>query len=213
MCNLYDIGPATAKQSRGWERQAVEALGALPKKFGVRRTDPGLVLRRAPGSDGLESVVMRWGFVRDFSNAINNSRVDKLGSGMWAAAWRETRCVIPVAAFYEWSGGEKGAKQTYALRGEPGEWLWMAGLWEENPDHGPCFSMITTEGQGVIASIHDRMPAILPADRVEAFLEAPVGSAPGELLDGLRTDLAMFPCLNPLKLPKPGPPVEDGFLF
>ncbi|MCB1087961.1 MAG: SOS response-associated peptidase family protein [Verrucomicrobiae bacterium] len=212
MCNLYDIGPASVRQARGGQRQVIEALESVPKRFGIRRTDPALVVRRDAESGELVPEVMRWGFQREFSSSINNSRTDKLGSPMWAESWRERRCLIPVATFYEWSGGEKGAKQTYALRHSSGDWMWMAGLWEPGGDSMPRFSMITTEASGVIASIHDRMPAILPDSRLEAYLEAPMDD-PSVLFRGLRDDLEMFPCLNPLKQVESGPPMEERFLF
>lgn len=219
MCNLYDIGPAPNRQAKGWHRQVVEAMGGLPKVFGIRKTDSGLVIRRNWESGSLEPIVMRWGFHREFNPAVNNSRLDKLGSAMWSSAWRSRRCVIPVATFYEWSGGEKGAKQTYAMQPDPGEsgspagWFWMAGLWEEHPLHGACFSMITREAAGPVAQIHDRMPAILREEDVERFLNLPPDAVPGNDLNFAEPTLKLFPCLNPLKTRRPGPAVEDGFLF
>jgi putative SOS response-associated peptidase YedK len=215
MCNLYDIGPAPARQAKGWERRTIEAMRELPKAFGIRRTDRGLVVRRNPANGEMEPSVMRWGFRREFSDCINNARVDKLDSGTWSGAWRARRCLIPAAAFYEWSGGEKGAKQTYALRapveGLDTEWLWIAGIWEENTDLGLCYSMLTTDARGAIATIHDRMPVALPASRIESYLMP--DDHPDHDLAEARSDFAMFRCLNPLKIKHSGPPVEDGFLF
>lgn len=214
MCNLYDIGPGPQRQARGWQRQMVDALERLPKRYAIRRTDPALVVLPAEGGAAPGEIrVMRWGFVREFSASINNARSDKLDSGIWRPAWEARRCVIPVGTFYEWSGGEKGAKQTYALRSEQDEWLWVAGLWEENAELGPCFAMITTEARGPIRAIHDRMPAILPEASIDAFLSGVEPGGAGAWLNGCRSDFRMFPCLNPLKAAEPGPPVEDAFLL
>lgn len=215
MCNLYDIGPAPTRQAKGWERRTIEAMGDLPKIFGIRRTDRGLVARKNPASGEIEPSVMRWGFQREFSDCINNARVDKLDSATWSAAWRERRCLIPVAAFYEWSGGGKGAKQTYALRaprpGEDAEWLWIAGIWEDSSELGPCYAMLTTDARGAIATIHDRMPVVLTTDQIEPFLTR--GDTATPFWTAARADFTMFRCLNPLKTKHLGPPVEDGFLF
>ena len=40
------------------------------------------------------------------------------------------------------------------------------------------FAILTTEANEAVAAVHDRMPVILPADRVEDWLAA----APGEAL-------------------------------
>ena len=84
-------------------------------------------------------------------------------------AFRERRCLIPVTAFYEWSG-PKGAKTTHRFTRPDGGWLWMAGLWEEDAGLGPCFSMITTEANVLVAPIHDRMPAVLEDAELPGYL-------------------------------------------
>lgn len=219
MCNLYDIGPAPARQARGWRGKIIEVLKTAPKTYAIRKTDPGIVLRSDPETGETEPEIMRWGFHRDFNPALNNARFDKLKHGMWSAAWQDgRRCVIPVATFYEWSG-PAGSKQTHAFLRTEGtdepDWLWMAGLWEDDPEHGRRYTMITTDARGQIAAIHDRMPVILVTDDVEGFLSAPPSADPEILIDSgkLITELATFRCLNPMKSPKPGSPVQDQWLF
>lgn len=48
--------------------------------------------------------------------------------------------------------------------------IWIAGIWEEDPRHGRCHSMITTEPTAAIARVHDRMPAVLPEDALLPYL-------------------------------------------
>lgn len=229
MCNLYDIGPGTARKGRSWRRLVIEAMQKLPKAYGIRKTDPGIVVRQSgaqTGAGDLIAEIRRWGFHRPFNPAINNARLEKLESGMWQSAWESgRRCLIPVSAFYEWSGS-KGTKQTHAFQpiankdaetddeGEE-EWFWMAGLWEDHPEHGPSYTMLTTASSGVIADIHNRMPAILRSDQIESFLELQKGASLSDWLAShpLDDSLREFRCLNPLKSSKPGPPVEDAFLF
>ncbi len=93
MCNIYRISP---KQStdKGVRGKVASAAGKLANSL-VRISDPGVVLL---ADERVE--IMRWGFARSFNPAINNARSDKLESGMWAKAFRERRCVIPVSAFY-----------------------------------------------------------------------------------------------------------------
>ena len=209
MCNLYDIGPtSSARQKDSLEERISALIGREVKPHHIRKTDPGIVVQSKSGE--LSPTVMRWGFSREFNPAINNTRADKLDSGMWKTAWAEKRrCVIPVAAFYEWKG-PKGQKQTYAFTSKNGEWLWMAGLWERNEKveccGGFCFSMITTAANEAVSAIHHRMPVILERNRAEEYLEA---ADPAEMLKPRMLDLNIFPCQNPLTMKNPSPPVPS----
>ena len=226
MCNLYDIGPARSGRHHRWEGLVSNTLSEGMKAFGIRKTDPGVVIRSrdlsgVPGE--IEVKAMRWGFHRAFNPAINNARIEKLTTGMWAGAWKENRrCLIPVSAFYEWSG-PKGKKQTHAFvsiseeaEEESGfHRLWMAGLWENHDELGECFTMITRAATGAAAEIHDRMPAILTPSATESYLWEGGADFSRRFLEEsvLRKDLSTFPCQNPLKTSSPGPPIEDPWLL
>ena len=174
MCNAYDIGAKIRPgHNPGWEK-----LADLPKRSPIRKTDSGLVVRRAPSGE-LEPQIMRWGFYRHFNASINNTRADKIASEspIWTPAWKNRqRCLIAVDAFFEWSG-PRGSKQAHRIRtanmGED-DWMWMAGVWEEStdPNLDLCYSMVTTEANAAMAPIHDRMPVILPPDMIDEYLDA-----------------------------------------
>ena len=70
---------------------------------------------------------------------------------------------MPVSVYYEWGDGMGGRKQAYEIsRPDDDDWLWIAGIWEENPELGNGYSMITTAAATSVGLIHDRMPAVLP---------------------------------------------------
>lgn len=165
MCTAYEFAK---KSGRFPKRLKDTGLSELRVVKGSRLLRPTLM---APVVDGEgELVEMRWGFRREFSNAVVNSREDKLEGGMWKAAIEERRCLIPVSAYYEWSG-QKGMKRTHRFESPEGEWLWIAGIWEEDKELGRCFSMITTQPRGVVVGVHDRMPAVLSDEETEVFLD------------------------------------------
>lgn len=201
MCNCYDLATGKDRWHEDLGRQIGSAVPHLDKPLNIRKTDPGLVL--CASGAGREAVAMRWGFFRHFNPAVNNARSDKLDSGMWAGSWEARRCVIPLAAYYEWSG-PKGRKQAHAFAGEPGHWLWAAGVWEEHAEQGRCFAMITVDANEVTRPIHQRMPALLACDALDEFLDS---DDPRELLCPYRGQLQTFPCRNPLKMEPPRPPV------
>jgi putative SOS response-associated peptidase YedK len=118
--------------------------------------------------------------------------------------------VVPVSAFYEWTGG-RGGKQTYAFRGSDSANLWIAGLWEQNAkidEHGGhCFTMITTGANATVSALHHRMPAIIADHNIEEFLSA---ETPIDLIRPWEGDLETFTWQNPLKMKTPFPPIASS---
>ena len=165
MCNTYRISRKSG--ASGLVRQVNEAAAKLVSDL-VSKSDPGVVVR----ADG-HVELMRWGFHREFNPAINNARSGKLEGGMWKEAFHERRGLIPMSLFYEWGPGTDGRKQAHEIRDpeSESEWLWAAGIWENGAGElGPCYSMITTEANAVMAPVHSRMPALLPPDIMQDWL-------------------------------------------
>lgn len=200
MCTAYEFGK---RSGRFPVRLTEEAAAELSGLEGLSFLRPTL---RAPVVDaGGRLEVMRWGFSRPFSHAVVNAREDKLEGVMWKAAMSERRCLIPAAAYYEWSG-PKGAKRTHRFTHAAGEWLWIAGIWEEHAELGKCFSMITTEPTGAVLGVHDRMPAVLLPEETGVFLDG--GMRTFRPVAGL---LQVADTANPLV--KAGNPPRQGELF
>ena len=189
MCTAYQFSPLRYRTLFATPKVDAEMNGALTL---VRPTNPAPVI--LPGD---ELVSMRWGFDRPWSHAIVNSRDDKLAGSVWRTAFTERRCLVPIDAYYEWSG-PTGKKRTHRFTPTSEELLWAAGIWEDSPQWGRCFSMITCEPNALVATVHDRMPAVLlPAER-SAYLSGRLHTfAPPVSLLNLESDAA-----NPLRKPK-----------
>ena len=81
----------------------------------------------------------------------------------WRARYRNQRCLVPASGFYEWKPLARG-KQPYYIRPARDEVFAFAGLWDA-AGGAESSAVITTEPNGVVAQIHDRMPVIVaPAD-------------------------------------------------
>ncbi len=101
------------------------------------------------------------------------------------------RCLVLADGFYEWAQTDRG-KRPYRVTRVDGEPFAMAGLWtrwrppdaqtglgefasESGPDADPdlveTFTIVTTEPNDVVADLHDRMAAILPAGREREWLD------------------------------------------
>ena len=155
MCNAFN----TARNPENIR----EAIFEVESKL-VRRTDQAHV--KIPTG---ELVPMKWGFQRSGLGVVNNTRSDNLNIPMWKKAIENRRCLIPILSYYEWSG-PKGDKQTHVFQSPNHNYLWIAGLWEESSELGPCFSMLTTEANPVVSPIHHRMPAIVTENDHKKFL-------------------------------------------
>ena len=80
-------------------------------------------------------------------------------------AFKSRRCLIPATGFYEWKH-EGRMKQPYFIKMKNGGLFAMAGLWEswQSPEGKSIEScaIITTDANGIVGKIHDRMPVIIP---------------------------------------------------
>ena len=198
MCNLYDIGTARQASSSQWAEVVRSVIGDLVKTLNIRRTDPGLVVRYDDGQPMAEQ--MRWGIDMGHRSPTNNSRADRLKT-VWKDAFENRRCVIPMSAFYEWSG-----KRTYAVQNpDPDQTMWAAGLWQVSTSEGNSgYSMITTAAATWFADIHSRMPALIPESEIQAYLE---GEPPYHMIQPWDNALDIMHCENPLTLKQPSPPI------
>jgi putative SOS response-associated peptidase YedK len=76
--------------------------------------------------------------------------------------FRRQRCIIPADGFYEWK--KTDGKQPYRIKLKSGELFGFAGLWDRWERDGQevySCTIITTEPNELMASIHNRMPVIL----------------------------------------------------
>jgi putative SOS response-associated peptidase YedK len=173
MCTAYEIGKRRGSTPGYLNPKAIAELLLIRETRLIRPTIKAPVIK----PDG-SLVTMNWGFRRAFApkvkgnkptwRTIVNSREDKLDGRMWKEAFALRRCLIPASSFYEWV--EIGGRNVPLRFERPNDdWIWIAGIWEEG-EEGECYSMITTEPNGVLAPVHDRMPAVLSAAQIAPFL-------------------------------------------
>ena len=198
MCNAYTVRPKIG--AFALDAVVSAEILKLPSSL-VRRTGPGVVI--VANKDAPIPEIMRWGFHRPFSDAINNARSDKFRSSTWAESLSLRRCLVPISSFYEWQHLPDGKKQAYEFRRPDGDWMWIAGLYERTTSHGTCYATITTDPAPVVVPIHDRMLAVLDPAAAFAFLR-------GETLPftPYAGEIVVTRCDSPLKR-KSKPPEDD----
>ena len=155
----------------------------------VPRRDPSIVVPDAyPGSqvplfvlrdDGtLAATELPWGCPAPAQGGrtVFNTRIETAlrqatdGRGMWVTPITNGRCIVPVRAFYEWwtqpgtpragSDGEASGKRSrrpqvaFQLAGHR---IFLIACVRQ----GERFSVVTTEPNASVASVHNRMPLVL----------------------------------------------------
>jgi putative SOS response-associated peptidase YedK len=127
--------------------------------------------------------VLRWGLVPWWSNDTRgaarmiNARAETLSSKpAYREAFEKRRCIVPADGFYEWRVLEDGkSKQPYFIHridGDPMAFAGLGAIWR-TPDDGrlrTC-AIVTTKANDTVASLHDRMPVILPPSAWDAWLD------------------------------------------
>jgi len=134
------------------------------------------VVRHDPKTGKRSLDVLRWGliphFERDPAHArmLNNARAETVAKlPSFRGAFAARRCIVPAEAFYEWKRDGK-LKQPFAIARVDAALLAFGGVWESwtDPANGAItrsFAIVTTDANGTMAPIHDRMPVVLePAD-------------------------------------------------
>ena len=125
----------------------------------------------------LTTKVMTWGYTVPWSKqVVFNTRFDtatRPGKNMWAESLAERRCVVPTFGFYEPHKSEtfinprsnRENKQQYFFASPTSALLFIAGVFE-----GDQFSLMTTEPNGIMRPIHNRMPLVLEPDELDTWL-------------------------------------------
>jgi putative SOS response-associated peptidase YedK len=122
-----------------------------------------------------ELALFRWGLIPSWAkdpaigNRMINARSETVANKpSFRSAFRRRRCLVPADGFYEW-GKIGGAKQPFFIHMQEESPFAIAGLWEhwqdsEGNEIETC-TLLTTEANALLATIHKRMPVILnPGD-------------------------------------------------
>ncbi|WP_071642894.1 SOS response-associated peptidase [Microbacterium sp. AR7-10] len=144
--------------------------------YSIAPTDQAPIVRDRGEGRILELV--RWDWQKPPSRPtgapIINARIEKLATGFWTPAFTAARCVVPMRGYYEWTG-TKGDKTPHFLHREDDSLLAAAGLtWsmDVKGEHVRCFVVVTREARDAGGEVHDRMPAFLTPDAMDAWLES-----------------------------------------
>ncbi len=166
-----------------------EHTDAVKTSGEIRPTDVAPVI--APNSKGLRAVYpMKWGYAQ--SSLVINARVESAAKKpSFADSWKSHRCIVPATHYYEWehlkdvSTGKEKIGDKYILQTRDKEMTYLCGLYRIIGDL-PYFVILTREPGEDIRFIHDRMPLILPEEKIDEWIRPDLN--PDDIIGAAITD-------------------------
>ncbi len=114
---------------------------------------------------------MRWGLVPFWAKDIKigykmiNARAETVDEkASFKKPLKDKRCLVLTNGFYEWKKVDSKTKIPYFVRLKNKKPFTFAGLWDKWDKEGNdlnTFTIITTNANELVRTIHDRMPVIL----------------------------------------------------
>src|SRR5688572_7149666 len=197
MCGRYAIyGPISRNN-----REALEFLDRqleFEPSYNAAPTQQLPVFRIGPRGER-ELRLMRWGLIPYWAKnaAIGakmiNARADTVPvMPAFRSAFSRRRCLVPMSGFYEWKRSATG-KTPYYVHLLNSDIFAAAGLHEYWPGKDGAaavesFTIITTDANALMRSVHDRMPVILRQSDYDGWLDPE-----NEDVAGLKRLLRPFP--------------------
>jgi putative SOS response-associated peptidase YedK len=156
-------------------------LAALARRHNIAPSEQVLAVRHRVDGSGYELIPLRWGLVPSWSKGRLPSRPLIHARAEMASerpafrdAFRRRRCLVLADGFYVWKNAG-GSRQPYHVRLQGGRPFAFAGLWEPCPagmaSAAETCAVLTVAANQLIRPFNARMPAILPAQDYEAWLD------------------------------------------
>ena len=166
------------------ERFQLDEEPLLEPRYNIAPTQMAAVVRRDPETGRRVLVFLKWGLVpfwaKDLSigSRLINARAETAAEKpAFRAAFRRRRCLVPSDGFYEWRKSA-GRKKPYLITMADNSPFAFAGLWEhwKGPEGEvvESFTILTTDANQLVATLHDRMPVILRPEDYDPWLDTAV---------------------------------------
>ena len=203
MCGRFERHSALSEFSKIVAGLVAEGIDPLPPSYNIAPSQVALVVRHQTGAHRVD--LLTWGLVPGWMKEPGkirpiNARAETIyQKPMFRDAFRHQRCLVLCDGYYEWKKLANGRKQPYHLGRTDGSPFVMAGLWSDNThavsEGIQTFCVITTPASGEAATIHHRMPVILPRGAQTQWLDPSVSKTEQvqELLLNGDVDLSVYP--------------------
>jgi putative SOS response-associated peptidase YedK len=151
-------------------------------RYNIAPTDQHWILRHK--YERRQLLVAKWGLVNSWAHdakgaarQINARSESAMTSRAFRDAFESRRCAVLADGFFEWTGAKENRRPVW-YHAPDGQLLLFAGLYEywrdpETDGWLRSFTILTTDANETVAPVHDRMPVILPRERLEQWLFVP----------------------------------------
>ena len=161
------------------------------RRYNVAPSDRHWILEY--GADRRVLAQAQWGYLPTSPpgrprKPLINVRGEQVASGHgFRQAFESRRCAVVIDGFFEWNA----QRAPFWYHRADGGLILLAGLFHDTlpGEADPRFTVLTTRPNKLISAIHDRMPVIVPAARIDDWLTAPpaeaatlIGPAPEDAL-------------------------------
>jgi putative SOS response-associated peptidase YedK len=178
MCGRYDMSDTPAAIKAKFH---VPDVPEFSLSADVRPTNV-LPIVRLDSEARRECSLARWGLVPHwapdlkFGSKCFNARSETIATApSFRSAVKSRRCLVPMNAFYEWSGA-KEHRIKHRIWPASENLFALAGLWERwghGDDVVETYTVITCAPNEALAPIHNRMPVILDETDYDTWLHEP----------------------------------------
>jgi putative SOS response-associated peptidase YedK len=175
-------------------------------RYNIAPSQPVAAVRIEPDTATRQLVLLRWGLIPSWAKdpkighqCINAKAETVAEKPSFHAAFKKRRCLVIATGFYEWQVQGR-AKQPMWIGLQSKRPFAFAGLWEQwQPPEGEAIescTILTTEPNELLRSIHNRMPVILSPASYDQWLDLTVQKA-----EPLKTLLRPYPSEELLAYP------------
>jgi putative SOS response-associated peptidase YedK len=164
MCGRFSFVVEKEKIKKKFPKLVMPEL--LNENYNVAPTQQAYVItsREHPKLHAMQwGLIPHWAKDAQGSLALINARMETLSEKpSFKEAIKHQRCLVLMDSFYEWKT-EGGRKVPYRILMQNDELMVLAGLWDEWRGLR-TFSIITTEPNKEMSTIHNRMPVVLQSE-------------------------------------------------
>lgn len=191
----------TATPAEVAEHFGLDDVEDFPPRYNIAPTQPILLVTagypRGEGSNRPErrSLLVRWGLIPGWAkdpkkvSALFNARAETAAERRaFMAPMRHRRSLVPASGFYEWRRSSDSGRpgQAYWVRPRRGGVIAFAALFETWLEPGgseiDTAALLTTEANGALADIRDRMPVVIQSQDFARWLDC-LNNEPRDVMD------------------------------
>ena len=183
MCGRY-----SQRQSAEIIAQAfqVDNVPPLKPRYNIAPTQSVPTILQLSTSTNRQLKMLHWGLIPSWAkdskmgSKLINARAETVAEKpSFRSAFRQRRCLVLADGFYEWQQQEDKQKQPFYFRMSDEHPFAFAGLWEhwEDKDTGKTIescTLLTTDPNELMQSVHNRMPVILEPKNYDIWLDPEV---------------------------------------